>query len=357
MRKLMRTAAVVITGALLLSGCTEKPKVLRIYTWFEYTAPEVIAAFERKYDCTVEIVTFDTNEEMIVKLRDEGCGAYDIIVPSVYLVRQMAKEKMIVPIDHAKCPSVKRNFLREYSRMLPDDPELKYAVPYGISRSGLMYATNRIPAGVDVGTWSVLGNPALKGHIFMLNDMREVLGIALIYKGYSVNSEDADEIAAAADQVLAWAPNIVQWDSDDSLFSKAGDTIWLWHTYGDTANQMMSEEGPATLSGMSLANPKEGSIFSCEVMAVSSGCRNGDLAYAFIEFLYADAGIGRAHMNYNGCLLPSAPALEVLSPKFRELVVPPPEVLSRAQVLKGFDDKLEVQALYERAWERIVRER
>ena len=357
MRKSMMLAAVAIIGFLVLSGCSEEPRVLRIYTWFEYTAPEVVSAFERKYNCSVEISTFDTNEDMIAKLRDKGCGDYDIIVPSSYCAQQMVKEKMIVPIDHALCPSVRRNFLKEYSRMLPDDPELKYVVPYGISRSGLMYATNRIPSGVAVDSWAILGNSALKGHIFMLNDMREVLGLALIYKGCSVNSEDASEIAAATDQVLAWAPNVAQWDSDDSLFAKAGDAVWMWHTYGDTANQLMSEEGPTALAGMALANPKEGSVFSCEVMAVSSGCRNGDLAYAFIDFLYADAGIGRAHMAYNGCLLPSAPALEELSPKMRELIVPTPGVLSRGQALRGFDGKLEVQALYEKAWERIVKER
>ena len=351
-----RCLAAVAASILALAGCTEEPKVLRLYTWFEYTSPEVVSAFEQKYDCTIEIITFDTNEEMIAKLRDEG-GAYDIIVPSAYLVRQMAKEKMIVPIDHARCPSVRRNFPKDYSRMLPDDPGLKYAVPYGISRSGLMYATNRIPSGVVVDSWAILGNPALKGHVFMLNDMREVLGLALMYRGCSANSEDAGEIAAAADQVLAWAPNVAQWDSDDSLFAKAGDSVWLWHTYGDTANQLMGEEGPTVLSGMALADPKEGSLFSCEVMVVSSGCRNDDLAYAFIEFLYADAGIGRAHMVYNGCLLPSAPALEELSPKLRDLVVPPPEVMARGQILRGFDGKPEVQALYEKAWGRIVRER
>ena len=181
--KTMRFVVTMIAGTLLLFGCTEKPRVLRLYTWFEYTAPEVIAAFEAKYECKVEVTNFDDNEAMMERLRTDGVGDFDIIVPSTYMIGQMVKERMIVPIDHTRCPSVKRNFLKEYSRMLPDDPELKYAVPYGISRSGLMYATNRIPAGVDVNTWSVLGNPALKGHVFMLNDMREVLGIALIYKG------------------------------------------------------------------------------------------------------------------------------------------------------------------------------
>ena len=356
--RMMRFVGAALAGALLLSGCTEKPRVLRLYTWFEYTAPEVITAFERKYDCTVKITTFDTNEDMIANLRDKGCGDYDIIVPSAYFVRQMAKEGMIVPIDHAKCPSVKQNFLGEYARLMPEDPELRYSVPYGIAHSGLMCATNRIPSGVDFNTWDVLGNPALKGHVFMVDDMREILGIALISRGCSPNTEDAGEIAAAADQVLRWAPNVVQWGGDDALFSKGvSGGVWMWLIYGDAAQQMTGEGGPAAGWGLVFVGPREGCLFTCDALTVSSGCRDADLAHAFIEFLYADPEAGKAHVEYTGCLLPSALALEEISPRMRDLVVPSPEALSRAQILKGFDGKPEVQAIYEKAWERVVKGR
>ena len=352
----MRFAVAMVVGALLLSGCMEKPKVLRLYTWFEYTAPELVAAFERKYDCTVEIVTFDTNEDMIAQLRDGGCGDYDIIVPSAYFVRQMAKEGLIVPIDHARCPSVKRNFLKEYAKMMPEDSELRYSVPYGIAHSGLMCATNRIPAGVDISSWSVLANPALKGHVFMVDDMREILGIALISRGCSPNTEDAGEIAAAADQVLRWAPNVVQWGGDDTMFSSSVDgNVWMWLAYGDTAKQMIGQKGPGDSSGLVFIAPREGCLFSCDVLTVSSGSRNADLAYAFIEFLYSDLEAGLAHVEYNGCLLPCAPVLKEISPELRKLAVPAPEVLSHGQILRGFDEKPEGLALYEKAWERVVK--
>ena len=349
--------ALVALG-LMLAGCGEKPRVLRLFTWFEYTAPEVVTAFEQKYGCTVKVVTFASNEDMIAKLRDKGCGDYDIIVPSSYFVRQMAKEGMIVQIDHAKCPSVKRNFLKEYVRMMPEDSELCYSVPYGIEHPVLMYATNRIPAGVDVDTWAVLGNPALKGHVFIVDDMRDVLGVALLSGGHSPNTEDAGEIAAAADRVLRWAPNVAQWGGDDSLFAKGvNGGIWMWLAYGDTAIQMIGEDGPAASWGLALAKPREGYTYSCGVLTISSGCRDTDLAHAFIEFLYTNPEVGVAHMAFNGCLLPSAPALEELSPRMRELVGLTPEALSRGRILRGFDGKPEVQALYERAWKRIVEKR
>lgn len=353
-----RGAFAALVAVSLLSGCTEKPRVLRVYNWFEYISPEVVSAFETKYGCTVEVTNFDDNEAMMERLRTDGVGDFDIIVPSTYMIGQMVKERMIVPIDHARCPSVKRNFAKEYVRMLPDDAELKYAVPYGISHSGLLCATNRIPKGVSVDSWAALGNPVLKGHVFMLEDMREVLALALMYQGHSVNSEDEEEIKAAADQILQWCPNVRKWDEDDSLFENDDGTLWVWLTYGDTANNLLlGGEGPAAKAGLTVSCPKEGCLFSCEEMTISSACRNADLAYAFIEFLYSDPGVGTAHMNDTGCLLPSVPALKELSPELRRLVLPSPEILSGGQVLEGFDGKPEVQALYERAWERIVRER
>ena len=358
MRAKGRWIAAVAVCILALAGCTEKTKVLRIYNWVEYVSPEVVAAFEAKYGCRIEVTEFDDNEAMMERLRTDGVGAFDLIVPSNYMIGQLVRERMIVPIDHARCPSVKRNFLKEYAKMLTEDPELRYAVPYGISHSGLMCATDRIPAGVSIDSWAVLGNPVLKGRIFLLDDMREVLGLALMYQGRSVNTEDAREIEAAADQILRWAPNVEKWDEDDFLLEDDDGRFCVWLTYGDTANiALRSGRGPAANPKLTVSRPKEGCLFSCEELTISSGCRDLELAHAFIEFMYSESGLGVAHMACNGCLLPSAPALKSLPDETRKLVVPSPEVLSRGQLLRGFDGKPEVQALYEKAWERIVKAR
>lgn len=354
----MRLAVATALGALLLAGCTEKPRVLRLCIWLDDFSPRVIEAFERKYGCVVRLETFDSNEAMVERLRTEGPDCCDLIEPSSYIVGQLAQEGLIVPIDHTKCPSVKRNFCWDYVKTIPEDSELKYAVPYNISASGLLYATNRIPKGVGVDSWAVLGNPMFRGRIALLDDMREVIGAGLMSLGHSVNSESAAEIDAAVDQVLKWIPNVDHWDSEDSQCAVADGRVWAALVYSGLAIPFVrGKESLSAHPDLAFAYPREGFVLSCEEFAVTVGCKEPGLAHAFLEFLYADPEIGCDYMNFRCTLLPSMPAIGILDPEFRKLVEPLPEILARGQVLKGFGEKPDTQALYERAWERIVRER
>ena len=355
-RSVMATVMVIV--AALLSGCTEKPRVLRLYIWQDDVAPQVVEAFERKYGCVIRAEFYDSNEAMIERLRTEGPDCCDLIEPSGFMIRQLAQENLIVPLDHTKCPSVKRNFRWDFAKVVPGDPELKYAVPYNISSSGFVYATNRIPKGVAVDTWAIMGNPAFKGRVALLDDMREVIGGGLMSLGHSANSEDEKEIAAAVEQVLKWLPNVDHWDSDGSQRAVGDGRIWLAHAYSGWALPFIL----GTMDGvkhpdLAFTHPKEGFVLSCEELAVTSGCKDPDLAHAFVEFLYAEPKSGRDFMNYGCTLMPSGPAIDSLDPEFRKLVEPSPEILSRGQVMRGFDGKPGVQALYERMWERIVRAR
>lgn len=345
-------------AGLLLAGCSEKPRVLRLYTWLDDFSPRVIEAFEKKYGCVVKVEPFDSNEAMIERLRTEGAGCCDLVEPSSYMIGQLVQEGLIVPIDHTKCPSVKRNFRRDFAKTIPEDPELAYAVPYNISSSGFIYATNRIPRGASVNTWEILGHPAFRGRIALLDDMREVIAAGLMSLGYSANSENAAEIDAAVAQVLKWIPNIDHWDSEVSQGAVGIGKIWLALVYSGLANPYIcGKEDGVRHPDLAFAYPKEGFVLSCEEFVITAGCREPDLAHALLEFLYSDPENGREYMEFGYTLLPSKPAIESLDPEFRRMVEPTPQDLARGQVLRGFNGKLEVQALYERAWERIVKAR
>ena len=103
---------VMAVGSLAyLAGCGKDSRVLHIYTWSDYIAPEVIEQFEKENNCKVVIDTFDSNETMYAKLKAGGAG-YDIIMPSSYFVSTMAKEGLIMELDHSKLPNVKRILTR-----------------------------------------------------------------------------------------------------------------------------------------------------------------------------------------------------------------------------------------------------
>ena len=343
-----------IASLAFLAGCGKK-RELYIYTWADYISPEVVKAFEEANDCKIVIDTFDTNEAMYAKLK-AGATGYDMMFPSSYMVKLMAKEGLIVPLDHTKCPSLRKNFYKPYAKMLPEDPELKYGAPYSSSPTILFYDPKRIPAGVEMNTWAVLANPVFKGKISLLDDMREVIGAGLMSLGYSINSTKPEEINAAVQQVLKWKENVRKFDSESYKTEVADGSTWIGQGFGQVARQVIlgeAEDGSDARADLAYAYPKEGFTESCEEMVVSATAKNPDLAYKLIEFLYGNAEMGVANMQYVLGMLPCTPAIEKLDPKFREAVVAKPEVMAYGQVLLGLEEIPGAMDLYTKAWDKV----
>ena len=176
----VRAALAAAVSSVVLAGCEKKPE-LHIYTWSDYIAPEVIEQFEKANGCKIVVDTFDSNETMYAKLKAGGSG-YDIITPSSYFVPTMAKENLIAKLDQSKLPNVAKNFDPAFKNQVLD-ANFTYNVPYAVTYTGFMYAKDKMPKGVDVNSWKVLENPALKGKVTLLDDLREVIGAGLMSLG------------------------------------------------------------------------------------------------------------------------------------------------------------------------------
>ncbi len=346
-------AVSVAVAMLVAGGCSEKPS-LHIYTWADYISPTVIERFEEKYGCKVVVDTFDTNEAMYAKLKAGGAG-YDLLFPSSYIVGLLVKEGLVEALDHTKCPSVRKNFYKPYAKMLPEDPELVYGAPYSSSQEIIFYDTKRIPDGVEVGTWAIFGNPAFKGKVSFLDDMRDVIGVGLMYLGYSINSTSQKEIDEAVEQVLKWRENARKFDSESYKTEVANGSTWISQGYSQVAYQVIfgDADGSGARPDLACVYPKEGFTESCEEMVVAKDAPNRDLAYALIEFLYSDVEAGVANMKYVFGILPCKPAINALDDKFRDMLLMKPEIMARAQVILGLESKPEVMEMYAKAWDRI----
>ena len=96
------TAAAAAAGELQVDRSKLAQK-LYLFNWADYIAPEVLEGFQREYGVEVVVDVFDTNEDMIAKVRTGNAG-YDIVFPSDYAVDIMAKEKLLAPLDKALLP-------------------------------------------------------------------------------------------------------------------------------------------------------------------------------------------------------------------------------------------------------------
>ena len=326
---------------------------LHIYTWSDYIATDVIDSFEKALGVKVVVDTFDSNEAMYAKLKAGGTG-YDIIMPSSYQIATMAKEGMIIPLDAKKIPNVLKNFDHSFDSQILD-PTFKYNVPYAVTYTGFMYLKNKVPAGADVNSWAILGNPAMKGRISLLDDIREVIGAGLMYLGYSINSTNPAEIEAAAAQVIKWRSNIRKFDAESYKTEVPSGATWLGHGYSTDSTQVIvgdEEAGAPARDDIGFALPKEGYTIAFDEMVIAKDAKRKDLAYAFINYIY-DGDVAAVNMDYIQGPNPVKPGIEQLDAGLRDIIVLKPEQLKLGQVLKGFDDQPAVMELYNRAWDKI----
>ena len=328
----------------ILAGCGPTKEELHIYTWSDYIAADVIKQFEEANNCKVVVDTFDSNEAMYAKLQ-AGSTGYDIIMPTSYQIPLMAKNKMIQKLDHAKLPNFKKNFDKGYvSATL--DPSFEYGVPYAVTYTGIAYRKDKV-GDAPVDSWKVFETAALKGRMSLLSDMRETIGGALKFLGYSLNSTSAEEINKAADVVIGWKKNIAKFDNEQYKTAVASGEFYVGHGYSSDVIQTMLDN-----ENVDFKLPKEGFTVACDQMVIAAGSKKADLAHKFIDFCY-DPEIAAANMTEVCAPMPVAPAFAKLDEKLRKLMLLDADTLKKGEVQLDFSDRPEVHKLYVDAWDKI----
>lgn len=170
------------------------------YTWGGYTSDDVLAKFKEEFGVTVKIDTYGSNEEMEAKFRAGGNPGYDLITPSDYMVARMASAGMLQKIDFAVTPNFAN--IDPGHKGLYFDPQNEYSVAYNWGTTGLAYDKTKVKEPIT--SWKqVMAWPAeLTGKLGLLDDMRELLGMGLRFKGFSGNTAKAEEIEAAKQALI-----------------------------------------------------------------------------------------------------------------------------------------------------------
>ncbi len=184
-------------------GCGRKERLF-IFNWTYYTPQSVIEKFEKEYNVTVLYDEFASNEDMYSKIKAGGTG-YDIVFPSGDYVSIMIHQNMLEKIDKSKLSNL-GNIDPAVLRQSTFDPNMDYSIPYYHGAAGVLVNTARVPNFER--SWSIFSRADLRNRMTMLDDMREVMGDALKFLGYSVNTTNPAQINAAKDLINnSWKPN------------------------------------------------------------------------------------------------------------------------------------------------------
>ena len=189
----------------MLVGCSKSDPVekygsdvLNVFNWGEYIGEDVIANFEEEYGVKVNYYLFDSNEIMYTKFLSGN--NYDVIVPSDYMIERLMDEDLIQPLDYTYMTNL--DDLNPEVLALRDehDPDGVYSMPYFWGSVGLVYNKNNVDVNkLDELGWNILKDTEYSNKIFMYDSERDSFMVALKALGYSMNTENMDEINKAYD--------------------------------------------------------------------------------------------------------------------------------------------------------------
>jgi spermidine/putrescine transport system substrate-binding protein len=343
-RRRFLASSAAFTALAALPGCGKKPDAgttLTIFTWADYLKEEVKERFEKEFNCKVVIDTFDSNEAMLAKL-EAGATGYDLLTPSSYAVQVLKRKNLLQPLDHAKIPNL-ANIDSDYLAHALD-PKMELSVPYMMASTCLCYLQSKVSNPVK--SWAMLDRADLKGRVTLLDDMREVLGAALKFLGYSLNSVDPAELAKAADVVLRWKGNIAKFENEQYKSGIASGEFFLVQGYAGDLMQVSGEN-----EDMRIFIPQEGSVTSCDDLCIPKDAKNVKLAHDFINFV-SGAEVAAENMEEIGFRAPNSAAYRHLTEDFRgsEVLFPPPELFAKCEPIADLGDKL---PLWTKEWDRV----
>jgi len=325
-------------------GSTE----LNLYGWSEYVPQELLDAFSEEYGITVNYDSYSSNEELLARMQ-AGASGYDVIIPSDYMVTVMAKQGMLEPIDVSRLPNF-ANIAPEFRD--PDfDPGNQYTVPYQWGTVGIAVDTDAVEQPVT--KWADLWDPAFENGLVLVDDEREVIGMALLTLGLDRNTSDPADLEAAKQKLLALKPNIKLFDSDSPKTALlAGDARAgiVWN--GEAA--LAHRENPA----IDYVLPEEGCGLWFDNLAIPAHPPHGDAAEAFLDFVMRPAMamlISRDYPYSN----PNQAALELMAkadPDLYETYMgfaatnPPAESIAKCHPIRDVGDAL---PLWDRVWTEV----
>ncbi len=368
----------ILLAVLILPGCQggSAKKPLVIYNWGEYISDtddtytlfgkeykvkDVVAAFEKAYpQYDVTYTTFDDNEKMYPKLDKES---YDVIVPSDYMVVRLITEDKLLPLDKTKLPNVAKYLDPKLSALQYDADKTisakvaEYAVPYMYCTVGLIYNQDKlgkITATDPKKVWKVLFDSSLQGKIGMYNSMRESIGVALNYLGYSLNTTNAAELEAAKKLLIDQRKNVKPLVGIDELKDKfvSGELLAgvVWSGDHAVCQQRLEEDGqdPETLQ---YALP-EGSNLSVDMMCIPKNAKNPEGALAFINFMY-DPEIALMNAVYVGYSSPHSQVIQSLPAEItgNKSYYPDEKTMKTLEIYYSSD---EINTTYDKIWQAIL---
>lgn len=286
------------------SGCSGKSKTtIRVYNWGEFIDMDLLDKFEKETGIKVLYDVYTDNESLYAKIKNSGEDAYDIIVPSDYMIKKMISEDMLAKLDFNNIPNYKN--LNESYLKPSYDPTGEYSVPYFYGMVGVLYNKNKVDGKIT--SMKDLFDEKYEREVCMLYSMRDTIGMTLKMLGYSMNDTAPAHINEAKDLLIKQKPNVLAYGTDELVPKVADGTAAMAMVYSGDGIVAASEDP----ENVELVIPEEGTNIAMDSMVILKTSKNKEAAEKFINFML-DADNAAQNAETTGYSTPNKAAWELL---------------------------------------------
>ena len=288
MKKIVAIFAVVMLICACFAGCggsgnsdaVEKygSDTLKIYLPGEYMGDSVVPDFEKQFGVKVIVEYFDSNEMMYTKL--QAGDSYDILIPSDYMIERLIADNYLQKLDLSLIPNMAN--LDDSVKNLAFDPDNSWSVPYFWGSVGIVYNHENVDSAVlEAQGWEILRNTDYAGRIYVYDSERDSFMMAFKALGYSMNTENEDEINTAyewlSEMNATMSPAYV---TDEVIDNMIGGYKDIAVVYSGDATVILDEN-----ESMSFFMPNEGTNIWYDSMIIPANAENPKLAHEFINYI------------------------------------------------------------------------
>ena len=300
--KLLSVCATAILSVGLFAGCSSSgaKQEINVLNYGANAAEGVFEEFEEKTGIKVNETTFDDMQYMYQEV-SSGKVNYDVILVSDDMAEKMIKEEMLQKINKDNIPNIVN--MNEGDMGKPYDPNNDYTVPYMNGTIGLIYNTETVDE--DITSWKSLFDSKYKDEVFMFDNIRDTIGVALKTLGYSLNSTDTKELEEAKELLIKQKQEVKPiYGADEVLdLMRSGEKKIAMIWSGEGLN-LEAED-----SKFKYVIPVEGADYWLDSWAIPKDAKNVEGAEKFINFM-CDKDIAFRTADEIGYTSPQKQAIE-----------------------------------------------
>lgn len=266
---------------------------LYFFNWSDYIDPEVLTDFEAETGIKVHYSLMDSNEMLEAKMI-AGHSGFDVIAPSLHVLKRLVDLKLLMPLDKSKLPNLKHLDPQKMAKIAEVDPDNTFGIPYMELSTAIAYNENKVQAimGSDfkVDSWDVLFKPEIVSKlsscgVTALDSASDMLCTALIYMGRDPESTNKQDYADAGALIKNIGKYLTYFHSSQYVNDLASGEICMavaWAGDAQIANQRAQEAG---LDKIVYVIPKEGALMGYDMLAIPRDAANAENAHIFLNYL------------------------------------------------------------------------